>query len=417
MILDEFLAKFVQTTDYPTLDAMYYLMEKLGSPEKHLKFIHVAGTNGKGSICEMLNQILIFSNYKVGKFISPHLFVSNESICINNIQISDDEFLEYRDIFEKLSDNYFKETGRHVTRFEILTSLAILYFYKNNCDIVILEVGLGGLYDCTNIVNSLISVFGSIGFDHTAILGNTLEEIAIQKAGIIKKNSNTVIFEQPALPIIASLCTEKKSNLNIIKNSDISNYSFDNNYQYFDYLDYKNLIINLKGKKQIENACIAIKCTEILNNNGFKISRDNLYTGIKNVIHPARFEKISNNPQIIFDGAHNENAMKNFIQTVNDLYPLEEKTFMISMITTKDYKTVLKLLLNAFDNSTFIFTDGTDENKFFKGKILYDYAQSLNTSNHLEYLSFEKGITKLNSKINFIVGSFYVYDKTKELLK
>jgi dihydrofolate synthase/folylpolyglutamate synthase len=417
MKLDNFLSKFVQTTDYPTLDAMHYIMGKLDFPEKHLKFLHIAGTNGKGSICEMLNQILICSNYKVGKFISPHLFVSNESICINNMQITDEEFLEYKDTFEKLSQDYFKETGRQVTRFEILTSLAILYFYKNNCDIVILEVGLGGLYDCTNIVNSLISVFGSIGFDHTAILGNTIEEIATQKAGIIKENSNTVIFEQPALPVIESACTEKNSNLNIIRKSDISNYSFDSNYQYFNYLDYKNLIINLKGKKQIENACCVVKCIEILNKSGFEISKTNLYTGLKNVTHPARFEKISNNPQIIFDGAHNENAMRNFIQTIKDLYPFEEKTFMISMITTKDYKTVLKLLLNAFDKSTFIFTDGTDENKFFKGQILYDYAQSLHTSNHLEYSDFAEGIKKLNSTINFIVGSFYVYDKAKELLK
>lgn len=217
MLLDKFLASFVQTTDYPTLDAMKYLMKHLGSPEKKLQFIHIAGTNGKGSICEMLNNILILSNYKVGKFISPHLLVSNESICINNTQITDEEFLKYKDTFEKLSQNYFEETGRKVTRFEILTSLAILYFAQNNCDIVILEVGLGGLYDCTNIVNSLISVFGSISFDHTAILGNTLEEIATQKAGIIKENSNTVIFNQPALSVIEQICKEKKFKLNYYK--------------------------------------------------------------------------------------------------------------------------------------------------------------------------------------------------------
>ena len=417
MLLDNFLSNFIQTTDFPTLDAMYYLMDKLGSPEKNLKFIHVAGTNGKGSICEMLNSILMLSNYKVGKFISPHLFKSNESICINNIQITDTEFLEYKETFEKLSQDYFNETGRKVTRFEILTSLAILYFSKKKCDIVILEVGLGGLYDCTNIVNSLISIFGSISFDHTAILGNTLEEIAFQKAGIIKDNSNTVIFEQPALPIIENVCKNKNSNLNIIKSNEISNYSFDSKFQYFDYLDYKNISINLKSKKQIENASIVIKCIEILNKNGFNIKNKNIFDGLKNVTHPARFEKISNTPTIIFDGAHNENAMTNFVETVNNLYPTETKTFLVSMITTKDYKAVLNILLNKFNNCTFIFSDGTDENKFFKGNLLYNYAQNLNTSNKLEYTTFEDGITKLNSEINFIVGSFYVYDKVKELLK
>ena len=416
MILDEFLSQFVQTTDYPTLDAMHYLMNKLNSPQKNLKFVHVAGTNGKGSICEMLNKTLILSNYKVGKFISPHLFVSNESICINDIQITDEEFLEYRDIFQELSEKYFEETGRKVTRFEILTSLAILYFSKNNCDIVVLEVGLGGLYDCTNIVHSLISVFGSIGFDHTAILGNTIEEIATQKAGIIKENSNTVIFEQKALGVIEKTCKEKNSNLNVIRNNDISNYHFDSNYQYFDYLNYKNIAVNLKGKKQIENASVAIKCFEILNKNGFNISSDTIYTAFKNLVRPACFETILENPKIIFDGGHNENAMQHFTQTVKSLYNTEKKTFLVSIITTKDYKTVLKILLGAFENSTFIFTDGTDENKFFKGQVLYDYAKTLNTSNTLEIETFENGFKKLNSEINFIVGSFYTYEKTKELL-
>ncbi len=403
MILDNFLSQFVQTTDFPTLDAMEYLMKNLGSPEKELKFIHVAGTNGKGSICEMLNNILTLSNYKVGKFMSPHLVVSNESICINNVQITDNEFLGYKEKFETLAQDYFNETKRSLTRFEILTALGILYFKEHNCDIVLLEVGLGGMYDCTNIVNSLISVFGSIGFDHTAILGNTLEEIASQKAGIIKDNSNTVIFEQPAIPVIEDVCYNKKSKLHIIENKEITNYNFDSSYQYFDYLDFKNLCINLKGKKQIENACIAIECSNILEENGFKIKKETIYEALKTVTHPARFEELTKNPRIIFDGAHNENAMLNFIETVNSLFPKENKTFLVSIITTKDYKTILNLLLNGFDNCTFIFTDGTDDTKFFKAQILYDYAKTLNTSNILEISDFKSGIQKLQSKINFIV--------------
>lgn len=417
MFLDDFLSKFTQTTDFPSLDAMRFFMDKLSNPDKTLKIVHVAGTNGKGSICEMLNKILMLSNYKVGKFISPHLIVSNESICINNIQITDEEFLEYKNTFETLSQEFLETHGRKVTRFEILTSLAILYFAQNNCDIVILEVGLGGMYDCTNIVNSLISVFGSIGFDHTAILGNTLEEIATQKAGIIKENSNTVIFEQPALSIIEKTCKEKNSKLEVLTSNDISNYSFDNNFQYFDFRDYKNICINLKGKKQVENSLIVIKCIEILNNNGFNISKENIYAGLKNIVHPARFEELNNTPKIIFDGAHNENAIKNFVQTVNTLYPSETKTFLVSIITTKDYKTILNILLNSFENAKFIFSDGTDDTKFFKAKILYDYAKGLNTKNEFFIENFENGIKKLNLEINFIVGSFYSYEKAKELLQ
>lgn len=237
-------------------------------------------------------------------------------------------------------------------------------------------------------------------------MGNTLSEIALQKAGIIKDNSNTVIFEQKACSVIENVCNTKNSKLNIIKNNEISNYHFDNTYQYFDYLEYKNLKINLKGKKQTENAAIVIKCIEILNKNNFKISKENIYAGLQNVTHPARFEELSNNPKIIFDGAHNENAMQNFIETVNSNFPNESKTFLVSIITTKDYKTIISLLLNSFPNSNFIFTDGTDENKFFKGQVLYNFAKSLNISNNLYITDFENGISKLNSQVNFIVRKF-----------
>lgn len=403
MLLDSFLSNFIQTTDFPTLDAMYFIMDKLNNPHKKLKFIHVAGTNGKGSICEMLNKILILSGYTVGKFMSPHLFESNESISINNINITDYEFEKYLDTFKTISEEYYLETGRQVTRFEILTSLAILYFYDHKSDIVVFEVGLGGLYDCTNIVNSLISVFGTIGFDHTAILGNTLEEIAIQKAGIIKANSNTIIFEQPALDTIKQVCKNKNSKLNVILNSDISNYSFDSNYQYFDFENYKNIAVNLKGKKQIENASIAIKCCQILEQYNFKISKNIIIEALKNVYHPARFEIIKKEPLIIFDGAHNDNALKNFCETVNDLYHDKNKTFLISMITTKDFKENLNVLLTSFENCNFIFTSGADKSKFYDKKILYEYAKSLNTHNYIIYDNFENGLKKLNNDVNFIV--------------
>ena len=274
----------------------------------------------------------------------------------------------------------------------------------------------GGLYDCTNIVNSLISAFGSISLDHTSILGNTIEEIAHQKAGIIKKNSNTVIFNQPVLPVIENKCKKMNSKLNILFDKDLSNYSFDKNYQYFDFKNYKNLKLNLKGKKQLENTAVAITCIEILNNNGFNISLDNIYDGLANIVHPARFEIIKENPLIIFDGAHNANAMENFVQTVNNLYPQETKTFIVSIITTKNYKEDLSLLLESFENCTFIFTDGTIENKFWNSQILYDFAKSLNTNNKLQISNFEDGIKQLNSDVNFIVGSFYVYNKAHNLI-
>ena len=271
------------------------------------------------------------------------------------------------------------------------------------------------MYDCTNIVNSLISAFGSIALDHTAILGNTIKEVAIQKAGIIKENSNTVIFNQPALSIIEKTCLEKNAKLTVLYNNNLSNYKFDEKYQYFDFKKYENLKINLKGKKQLENAAVAITCIEILNSNGFSISKVSIYEGLSNISHPARFEMIKENPLIIFDGAHNENAMKNFVQTVQYLYPNYSKTFMVSIITTKNYKADLKILLENFEGCNFIFTNGTIKDKFWNNKLLYDFAKELNTSNNLKTLEFAEGFKLLNSEVNFIVGSFYVYNKIKKM--
>ncbi len=419
MNLDEFLLQFKQTTDYPTLDGMKYIMKKLNNPEKHIKFIHVAGTNGKGSICEMLNAIFINSNMVTGKFISPHLIHSNESICINNIQITNSEFNSYLPIFQKIINDYKLESNREFTRFEILTSIAILHFFNKKCNIAILEVGLGGLYDCTNIITPLISVFGSISFDHTNILGSTVKEIATQKAGIIKENSNSVIFEQEALDVIKQTCISKNNTLFINTSKDITNYSIDKNYQYFTYKNNYNLCINLKGKKQLENASNVITCIETLNQKyNFNISKNIIESSLKSIFHPARFEKISNNPIIIFDGAHNMNAIENFLDTIKNSYPDNKKTFVISIITTKDYKEILNLIIKEFPNSNFIFTNGNNIDKFWNPEILYNEASKILKSNkNISISSLNDALLNLSSdNINFVVGSFYSYKSVKEIL-
>lgn len=421
--LDNYLDSFTQTTDFPSLDGTYFLLNALDNPHKKLKFIHVAGTNGKGSITEMLNNILINSGLLVGKFISPHLLIANECVCVNNKQINNDEIQFYINLFEKVSIEFYKKYNRNFTRFEILTALAIDYFYKKHCDIVILEVGLGGLYDCTNVITPIVSAFGSISFDHTQILGNTLEEIAIQKAGIIKENSTSVIFDQEAKQYIEKIALEKNNNLYTIYENEITNYSFDLNYQYFTYenLDYK---INLKGKKQIENTCVVLNIIKILNKNNFNIDYNTIYNSLSNIIHPGRFESIFNNPTVIFDGAHNDNALDNFIDITNSLYKEENTTFIISIITTKDYKKMIEKLLKKFPTSTFIFTSGNNTKKFFNSNLLLDYANNLKQTLKLEYIKLQednllnlKEIIKTKNNTYFILGSFYVYNIVNSILK
>ena len=215
MNIEEYFNNFYKEAKNPTLKAMEYFMEELGHPEKKLKIIHIAGTNGKGSTTEMLANILTKNGYKVGKYISPHLIKYNERISVNGQDITDKEM---ENIIEKLKDKiekYNKMSSTKVTLFELLTTMALYYFKEKDCDFVVLETGLGGLYDCTNIVCPLVSIITSISYDHMAILGQTLREIAIQKAGIIKENSNTVIVEQkPSIQrIIEETCLNKNNEL------------------------------------------------------------------------------------------------------------------------------------------------------------------------------------------------------------
>ena len=218
MDVKQYLQGFFAGTKNQSLDAMKFFMDKLNHPEKELKFIHIAGTNGKGAVTEMISNILLNSGYKVGKFMSPHLIRYNERIQINNKEITNKEMEEIIIKLNPLVKEYNSKGKGNVTLFELETTMAILYFANKKCDIVVLEVGLGGLYDCTNIVYSIVSIITSIGYDHMKFLGNTLEEIAFQKAGIIKQNSKTIFMSQSESVdnVIIERCKEENNKLFLV---------------------------------------------------------------------------------------------------------------------------------------------------------------------------------------------------------
>lgn len=421
MNIEEYFNNFYKGTKNPTLKAMEYFMEELGHPEKELKFIHIAGTNGKGSTTEMLTNILTKNGYKVGKYISPHLIKYNERISVNGQDISDKEI---KNIIEKLNDKiekYNQISNVKVTLFELLTTMALYYFKEKNCDFVVLETGLGGLYDCTNIVWPLVSIITSISYDHMAILGKTLEEIAVQKAGIIKENSNTVIVEQkPCIQrIIEETCLNKNNQLSVVKKADIQNKKCEDEFLVFDYKQNKNIKINLKGKKQFENASICLETINILKQKGFNISEKAIKEGLQSVIHKARFEIINKKPQIIYDGGHNEEAILNFINTVNTYYKQKEKIYIISILKSKDYKTVLNYLLKD-EKSTFIFTSGNDEERYVSSEELYKTAKNTTKNDKLYKMNLKEAILyakKQENKVSFVVGSFYIYGDVKNILE
>ena len=411
--IDEYLNTFNKFTKDPNLDAMKYIMEKFGSPEKKVKFIHIAGTNGKGSISEMLASIFNNTEYKVGKFISPHLIKFNDGIWINNKQISDSEVEEILIPLSKTIEEYNNTHKVPVKWFEAITALAIIYFANNKCDLAIMEAGLGGLNDCTNIIDGRVSIIGNIGYDHVDILGNDILEIAKHKAGIIKKNSDTVILKQDKIMgVFEEQCKKTGSKLHVIEKENLKDYSFDNEIQKFSYKDYKNIEINLKGKCQIYNAAEVIEAIDILKQDGYKISEEAIYNGLKKVIHRARLETLSKNPLIIFDGGHNENAIKNLEENIKTYYSNNKKAYIISILKTKDYKTIVENIVKD-KNAIFFFTSGNDKKKYVSKENLYKEAK--------KYLNKEKIFKKeLIDSLNIckneykdrtilIVGSFYVY--------
>lgn len=421
MNVNEYLNNFFKGTKNPSLDAMEYFVKEYNNFEEEMSFIHVAGTNGKGSCVEMISNILAKQGYKVGKFISPHLIRYNERISINGVEITDEEMVELIMELQPKIEKYNKTKNIPVTFFELETIMSLLYFYRKKVDFVVLETGLGGLYDCTNIIsNPLVSVISSIGYDHMHILGRTLEEISYQKAGIVKQNSSTVIIEQEESvnEIFKNVCKEKNNELHLINKKEIKNYKVDNTYQYFDYQKYKNIAINLKGKKQVENACLCIETISILNSLGYLISEKAIREGLKTVIHKARMETLSDNPLIIFDGAHNEPAIKNLKDMVEMYYNNKKVTYIISILKRKDYKKMLDVLLKN-KNANFIFTSGNDIEKYASKDDLYKYAISINEDINITKMELNDAIEfavddKYNDNVFFIIGSFYVYGDVKE---
>lgn len=414
--IEEYLNNFYRGTKDISLTAMKYFLEKFNNFDRNMKFIHIAGTNGKGSCTEIIANILIKQGYRVGKFMSPHLIKYNERITVNGIEISDKEMSDMIEELQPLIEEYNKNAETKITLFELETIMGLLYFYRNNVDFVILETGLGGLYDCTNIIKKpLVSIITSIGYDHMRLLGNTLEEIAYQKAGIIKENSDTVIFEQnkDVDKVFIDECNKKNNLLHIVKEEDIKNYRYDNSLQYFDYKDLKDLKLNLKGQMQIRNASICLETIEILKNKGYKMGVESIKEGLRTVIHKGRMEQLNENPTIIFDGAHNEPATRNLLDMVNMYYKNRKRTYIISILSRKDYRKMLDIL-SKDKEASFVMTSGNDTDKFASSDELCQYMKQYVDSNKIIKRDLEETIEIVmennDDMIYFCVGSFYTYN-------
>lgn len=336
------------------------LLRRLENPEKKLKFIHIAGTNGKGSIAAYISSMLAEANYCVGRYVSPTIFDYCERIQIQTKEKT--EYISKESVAEILTKikciimQMVKEGYPHPTAFEIETAMAFLEFANQSCDYVVLEVGMGGRLDSTNVIkNTICAVFSSISMDHMEFLGDSLEKIAYEKASIIKQGCQVVSYDQnwesnypkrelhlngglDAMMVIQNECIKQNATLTIADFSKIQKVSHSLDGVYFDYKDYNNVKISLLGECQPKNAAVAIEVIERLG----LCTKEQVYSGLKKTVWKGRFDVLSKNPFIIVDGAHNEGAARSLKQSI--LFYLKDKrlVYVIGMLADKDYATVLE---------------------------------------------------------------------------
>ena len=334
------------------LSRIINLSTLLGNPEDSSPNIHIAGTKGKGSTSVFIASILKTAGYNTGLFTSPHIHRLTERIQINNNEISKNKFTnsfyEMWPLVQRYNQQYPND---QITLFEFLTVLAFYIFQKENTDINVIEVGLGGKLDSTNILNPHISIITSISLDHTGILGNTLEEVALQKAGIIKQDKITVIAPQKpeVLKIIKAVCEEKNNQYIAIQDScEIIPQKRSGNFQtYLINSEFGNesLTIPLFGDYQIENSATAFITAKLLQNTNFSISKSSIKAGLKHTSWPCRLEKVSSKPLIILDGAHNPYSIEKMIHAIFEYYTFNNITIIFGVSRDKDITDMVKILL------------------------------------------------------------------------
>lgn len=320
------------------------MLERLGNPHKSMKFVHVAGTNGKGSVSNMIKNILTSHGYKVGYYTSPYIEYFSERICINIDMISDSDLVYYTNKVIEVSKDI------HPIEFEFITAMAFLYFRGKRCDITVLEVGLGGRFDSTNVIDTpLLNVITPIGLDHTAILGDTLAQIAFEKAGTIKQNSTVVIsrlMPPECVEVIRERCAVTSSEL-IIPSSEPESPSFSLSGTSFTYAG-REYALSLKGTYQLDNAVTAIEAAHSLMTK-IELNESDIRDGLSRSFWKCRFEVMGSWPVTVLDGAHNSHGIKALMKSIDTYFPSGKRVFLFSMLSEKDWKESVDLIAQKAD--------------------------------------------------------------------
>jgi len=400
------------------LSRMNRFLELLGNPQRDYEIIHVAGTKGKGSVCAMISSILSHSGYKTGFYSSPHMIDFTERIRIGDDLIPQEKITKYMDDLKA-----FIRQVDQITTFEITTALAFKYFSDQRIDFAVIEVGLGGRFDATNVVTPRVSVISTISFDHTKILGNTLSKIAYEKAGIIKKGVPVVISRQKstALKMIQNIAQERKSLLIDAKaRFPVVSGKKTLDYQEFEINDGSSSIgwikLPLIGDHQLDNARTAFAVINELRNQGVDIPNMAVKKGFEQVKWPGRLEILQRDPLVIIDGAHNPDSFRNLAKTIRDYLPERKVIFILGVSEDKNIRSMLRIIKPVVD--TLIITK-SEHPRAMKIEKIQEIAQSISLDGECAENVEEARIKAENrAKKNSIIiaaGSIFIAGAFREM--
>ena len=328
----------------PGLSRILELCRRLGDPQRRLRFVHVAGTNGKGSFCRMLSGILSAAGYRTGLFTSPFVKSFNERIMVDNAEISDADLARDTETVRACADAMEDKP----TEFELITAIGFVYFKRMQCDVVVLECGMGGRLDSTNVIeNPLLSVITGIDFDHTAYLGNTVEAIAAEKAGIIKSGRPCLWggSDDSASRVIATVAAEKGSPFHTVDRSRLCVRKMTLDGTAFDFGNFTDLHLSLLGTYQPRNAATVLTAVELLQNEGLNIPEAAIRKGLANAVWHARFELLrKNDPVILYDGGHNPQGVRAAAESIRAYFPNQKVNILSGVMADKDYDAMISSL-------------------------------------------------------------------------
>ena len=327
----------------PGLERIRALCEALGNPQDALRFIHVAGTNGKGSFCSMLSSVLRAAGYKTGLFTSPYIKVFNERMAVDGEMIADEELAELVEYVRPFADAMADKP----TEFELITAIAFEYFHRHDCDVVVLEAGMGGRLDSTNIIQApILAVITGIALDHTAFLGDTVEKIAAEKAGIIK-DGRPVLYggeDCAAEAVIREMANARSSAFYTVDYGTLSCERMTLEGSLVHFGSHRDVQIPLLGLYQPRNAAVVLSAVDILRKEGMILPEDAIKSGLASAVWPARFEILSHEPLVIFDGAHNAQGIDAAVASIRHYFEGRKVYVMTGVLRDKDYHVIARRL-------------------------------------------------------------------------